>query len=693
VSSFSTRVKGSWFRKGESVLVVVGSHPGSEELSRGEAFVGPTGRFLRKFLETRWAGGIYATNAVPYAEGAPSECYDEVLEEVRAVSPVAILALGPSARAFAMKAAKELGVPWETCPNPASALEGHVPMRRWRDQALAAILRLKARISHGNGLQSVSEGGGVYPSIPPLPARVEERRGQFVALDVECRGHPCDGFDVAALYDGQSSLVTQDPKEILSFVRGRPVVMHHAVHDLIALRAKGVDLQDVHCSMTRIGLYSPGGSRDLDVLASKLFGIVHRDPPYRDFQRGKIPPQEMGEYALEHAKTTWLLWDHLESRKGTRKALYDDVYRPLLPVLASMSKLMVDTEGLERAIDTLTQEADSIYSSLRSFADINWLSQQQVAKYFENKGVPLEKTEKGNPSVSEGVLQRLDLPEAKLLLRFREIKKLLSTYLIPMREKGCVTTVYDPVGARTGRMSSRDMNVQNIPPFVRSFIVPPNGKLWLEADYRSAEYAVAAWISGDRFMKQALESGDIHGYTARMLVQRDCNEDERRAVKAITFGLLYLAMPDTIAEYVAALGGDASAVEDLWKRWWDLHAGYAAFVGKVGNSLKRVGLWTSPLGRVFLREYPGPLRFQEVREIVNAVIQGTTSDITSMALLALSKKYTPLVVVHDSVDLAVDSAEAAEDVEETMRNVYPGISEYLGVKVEVKTRWVESSPS
>jgi DNA polymerase I-like protein with 3'-5' exonuclease and polymerase domains len=661
-------IRGRYLRDKRPLLLVVGIRPGKQEVSAKSVFVGPSGKLLVKVLNEEWPHGVYLMNAIPVIQGSLDDWFQFTFEEASSVDPDYILALGAEARLWAIRAAKDLPnvkrVRYHQ--NPAAALEGHIPVQRWVE-ITRSILRTLTSKDVGIVVRSPSD---------------------VVAIDTECKGHPCDGFHIVAATDGERELVTDDPDEVQRFIKGRHIVAHNAVYDLIALESRGVKVDGpVDCTMTMKGILDPEGSRDLDILAAYELRVDLGSPPYTEWKKGKVPDQIMGQFALYHARATLELYRRF-SAPARAYPVYTQLYQPLLKVLSSMSRLRVDLEGLERKKEELLRESQQISEKLREFSGINWNSCAQVAEYFMKTGSEIPLTEKGHPSVSEEVLKSLDREEARLLLRKREIEKLLNTYVDPILKTGELRTVYDPVGARTGRMSSKNMNAQNIPNEIRRYVLPPEGHYWMEADYKSAEYAVAAYWSQDPFMLQALKSGDIHTYTARLLIGREPTPEERRDVKAITFGLLYLASPKTVSEYTERLGGSGERAYEMYNRWWDLHRGYLEKIKWLWGELNTHGIYAGLMRRY--RCPNGKVTLHDLRLAVNQIIQGGASDVTAQALLKVSSVFKPLTVVHDSLSIAVPEdrnlGEVASWLTETMRSCLYG---YIDVEVKFGRSWYD----
>jgi uracil-DNA glycosylase family 4 len=687
------QVPGAYLRKSEEcgspVWLVLGMNPGKQELREGAPFVGPSGRLLRPLLlRLIPEGTIYLTNAI--ACGAPSPgavhlaaCAPRCAEEIETLKPQFILLLGKVAEQMY----KRMVLPWphrvEAAPHPATVVRRVLSYQNWADQLMAAVVRLR-------GDPAIPLLGG--PSDLTIAAidteyKRDAHSGAEIAVLVTLRG---DALDAHTFSDALGNW-----RELEERLRGvDELVMHHAVNDLVALDRRGVRISSVDCTQTAQGVLRPGASRNLKTLAA-LNGYPYHSINMTAWKTGRADVESVTAYCRQDAEATLRLW--LQDLRGHARhvPLYVETYKPLLPVLASMSRIRVDMDRLNDEIVKAESRVLALEKTLAERAAINWYSSRQVADWLLAQGVELPPTEMAAPSTGEEALTSLFSHEtvgdvAKTLLQLRAESKILTTYLYRWREDGEVRTIYDPTGAsKTGRMSSRDTNVQNIPDALRFLLLPPEGCRWVGADLSQHEVRVAAWLSGDPTLRREIASGDVHGDSARRVLGRALADDsERRMWKAVQFSLLYIGLPPTLQRHVESLGQHLSddQAQDIWVRWWEAHPGYLAWVDSVRGQAS-LGLVPSPLGRVYKTRYPKTL--EDLRSIVNALIQGVASDLCARGLLRAARAgLQPLVVVHDYVAVAAPVGEEDEAAEALVKAMTDDpLCDLLAVKVKVGDRW------
>ena len=304
---------------------------------------------------------------------------------------------------------------------------------------------------------------------------------------------------------------------------------------------------------------------------------------------------------------------------------------------------------------------------------------------FERQGLPvLEKTPKGQPSTAESVLQELALhyPLPALILEHRSLAKLKSTYVDRLPERidpdtGRVHTSYHQAVASTGRLSSSDPNLQNIPVRtdegrrIRRAFVAPEGNVLLAADYSQIELRVMAHLSGDPGLRDAFASGaDIHRATAAEVFGTPLDaveSDQRRAAKAINFGLMYGMSAFGLARQ---LGIDQGSARDYIARYFDRYPAVQAFMEATRVAARERGYVETLFGRrLHLPEISarnGQRRQAAERAAINAPMQGTAADIIKRAMLRTSRWLADsglparmIMQVHD--ELVFEVAEEAVD--------------------------------
>mgnify|MGYP001828057642 FL=1 len=353
----------------------------------------------------------------------------------------------------------------------------------------------------------------------------------------------------------------------------RPKVGQHLKYDMNVLSLYEVDVQGVAFdTMLESYVFNSTGSRhDMDSLALKYLG--RQTTHYEDIAGkganqisfSQVSIEDASHYAAEDADITLLLHQHLWPRlqeKKTLASVLQDIESPLVPVLARMEQAGVLIDGGELARQSMQMATQIQQLELQAHEaagqPFNLGSPKQLQQIlFEKLGLPIiRKTPKGQPSTAEDVLQELagDYPLPKLILEYRSLSKLKSTYTDKLPQQinprtGRVHTSYHQAVAATGRLSSSDPTLQNIPirtpqgRRIREAFIAPEGCLVMACDYSQIELRIMAHLSADKGLLKAFHEGvDIHQATAGEVFGVPYTEvegDQRRAAKAINFGLMY----------------------------------------------------------------------------------------------------------------------------------------------------------
>lgn len=378
---------------------------------------------------------------------------------------------------------------------------------------------------------------------------------------------------------------------------------------------------------------------------------------------------------------------------------------PLIPVLADMESagVKLDAEALtgflaevQKDLDRLTEE---VYEAAQG--PFNIRSAQQLGDVlFHRLKLPISgKTRGGQASTSQDVLEKLSghHPVVDALLEFRKLEKLRSTYLEPlprlMGKDGRIRTTFNQLATATGRLSSSNPNLQNIPvrgPLgrrMRACFTAPEGRKLISADYSQIELRVLAHMSQDEALLSAFREGtDIHARTASLLFdvpQSDITHDQRRNAKTINFGLIYGMGPQKLAQELKIPLAEAKA---FMTRYFDRLRGLKHFYENVEERAREQGYVTTLAGR--RRPIPdieaenAQARSLARRQAINTLIQGSAADIIKLAMLAVHADAELrrldarlLLQVHDELLLEVPEAaaqEAGERVAALMADVRPG---------------------
>jgi DNA polymerase-1 len=372
--------------------------------------------------------------------------------------------------------------------------------------------------------------------------------------------------------------------------------------------------------------------------------------------------ESAAEYSAEDADITLRLhrelWPRLEAVPALAK-LYLEIEQPLVPVLQRMERggVLIDRAMLQQQSIELAARLQELGLEAQRAAgqDFNLESPKQLQQIlFEKLQLPvLRKTPTGQPSTAEDVLEELaaDYPLPKLILEYRALAKLRSTYTEKLPEQidpttGRVHTSYHQAVAATGRLSSTDPNLQNIP--IRSpeglrirqaFIAPP-GHLLLAADYSQIELRIMAHLSGDAGLLRAFAADqDIHQATAAEVfgvAPDQVSAEQRRSAKAINFGLIYGMSAFGLARQ---LGIARSAAAEYVELYFARYPGVRQYMDSTRERARRDGYVETVFGRrLYLPDIASrnrQLQQYSERSAINAPMQGTAADIIKRAMLAV----------------------------------------------------------
>jgi DNA polymerase-1 len=441
-------------------------------------------------------------------------------------------------------------------------------------------------------------------------------------------------------------------------------------YDMSVLARCGVELKGVgfDTMLESYVLDSTATRHDMDSLALKY--LSHRTIHFEDIAGkgakqltfNQIPLDQAGPYAAEDADVTLrlhrTLWPRLRD-EASLKRLFEEIEMPLVPVLSRIERngVLVDRKMLEAQSLELATSIEDI--AVRAYdeagEEFNLGSPKQIQGIlFEKLDLPvLEKTPKGQPSTAESVLQELahDYPLPKLILEYRGMSKLKSTYTDALPacinpQSGRVHTSYHQAVASTGRLSSTDPNLQNIPVRtpqgrrIRQAFIAPAGHRILAADYSQIELRIMAHLSGDEGLKEAFESGeDIHRATAAEVfgvALKKVSDEERRSAKAINFGLIYGMSAFGLGRQLGIPRREAQDYVDLY---FDRYPGVKQFMDETRERARDRGYVETVFGRrLYLPEIKSrnPARRQYAeRTAINAPMQGTAADIIKRAMITL----------------------------------------------------------
>ena len=504
-------------------------------------------------------------------------------------------------------------------------------------------------------------------------------------------------------------------------------------YDMSVLARAGIHLAGIEFDtmLESYVLDSTATRHDMDSLALKYLG--HRTIHYEDIAGkgakqlsfNQIPVEDAGPYAAEDADVTLRLHRVLRPRLEEHESLErlcDKVEVPLVPVLSRIERngVRIDVRRLNQQSAELADRMREIEASAHESAGgpFNLGSAKQIqAILFEKLGLPvLAKTPKGQPSTAESVLQELafdhELP--RLILEHRAVAKLKSTYTDALPAcvnpvTGRVHTSYHQAVASTGRLSSSDPNLQNIPVRthegrrIRQAFVADPGFRMVAADYSQIELRIMAHLSGDPGLLDAFASGaDIHRATASEVFAGggEVGDEQRRSAKAINFGLIYGMSAFGLARQLGIERGEAQSYVDLY---FSRYPGVKAFMDATRERARDRGYVETVFGRrLYLPEIKSSnihRRQYAERTAINAPMQGTAADIIKRAMLDLDAwiagsgaPVRMIMQVHDELVFEV-ARDAVGDVTPIIRERMSGAADLsvpLVVDVGEGDNWDEA---
>ncbi|WP_438334194.1 DNA polymerase I [Edwardsiella tarda] len=471
-------------------------------------------------------------------------------------------------------------------------------------------------------------------------------------------------------------------------------------------------------------LNSVAGRHDMDSLAARH--LDHKTITFEEVAgKGKgqltfnqIPLEQASEYAAEDADVTLRLhqrlWPTLESEAGPRH-VFCDIDMPLVPVLSRMERtgVLIDSTILGQHSQELAVRLSALEQQAHTLADepFNLSSTKQLQSIlFDKQQLPiLKKTPGGAPSTNEEVLVELaeqgyELPQ--VILDYRTLAKLKSTYTDKLPQMvspltGRVHTSYHQAVTATGRLSSSDPNLQNIP--VRSdegrrirqaFIAPAGSKI-VAADYSQIELRIMAHLSGDRGLLEAFAAGkDIHRATAAEvfgLPLEAVTADQRRSAKAINFGLIYGMSAFGLARQLNIGRNEAQRYMDLY---FERYPGVLAYMERTRQQASEQGYVETLDGRrLYLPEINARnamRRKAAERAAINAPMQGTAADIIKRAMIAVDAwlqqsqpQVRMIMQVHDELVFEVPEAQVDEVVSHVRTLMEGSLALAVPLKVDI----------
>ena len=567
---------------------------------------------------------------------------------------------------------------------------------------------------------------------------LDARRAELVGVSFSDKTGAAAYVPLAHAYPGAPAQLKRDAvlkklKPILEDPKCHKVG-HNLKYDMSVLANYGIQLAGMRFDtmLESYVLDSTFSRHDMDSLALKYLG--YKTVKYEEVAgKGKgqinfseVPIEQASNYAAEDADVTLklheTLWPRLKENAALVK-LFDEIEMPLVPVLSRMERngVRIDVGMLRRQSDKLSKRMLEIESESHKLGGqaFNMDSPKQIQEIlFQKLKLPvLRKTPTGQPSTAEEVLQELalDYPLPRLILEYRSLSKLKSTYTDKLPEMinpdtGRVHTSYHQAVTATGRLSSSDPNLQNIPirtaegrRIRQAFIAEPGYKI-VSADYSQVELRIMAHLSGDPgLIKAFAQNLDVHRATAAEVfgVGPDLVTDEmRRHAKAINFGLIYGMSAFGLARQLRI---DRAAAQEYVELYFKRYPKVKAYMDRTREQAHGQGYVETLFGRrLYLPEINAGnhMRRQAAeRAAINAPMQGTAADLIKRAMLAVdawirrtSAPVKMIMQVHDELvfeikEDALDDAKAhiRRSMAETARLDVP-----LVVDIGVGDNWDEA---
>ena len=503
-------------------------------------------------------------------------------------------------------------------------------------------------------------------------------------------------------------------------------------YDLTIFARNGIDVQGVAFdTMLESYVLNSTGRHNMDDLAKRYLG--HQTITFEEIAgKGKnqltfnqIPLEKAAEYAAEDADVTMklqqVLWEKL-SKEPTLEKLFKEMELPLLGVLSRMERrgVLIDSDALFLQSNEIANRLSELEEQAYVLAGqpFNLASTKQLQEIlFDKLGLPvIQKTPKGAPSTNEEVLEELafshELP--KVLVEHRGLSKLKSTYTdkLPQMvnpQTGRVHTSYHQAVTATGRLSSSDPNLQNIPirneegRRIRQAFIAREGFTVVAADYSQIELRIMAHLSQDQGLINAFTQGkDIHRSTAAEIFGVSLDEvtsEQRRNAKAINFGLIYGMSAFGLSRQLGIGRADAQSYMDLY---FKRYPGVQTFMHDIREKAKAQGYVETLFGRRLylpdINSSNGMRRKAAERVAINAPMQGTAADIIKRAMIQLDQKLqndpdiAMIMQVHDELVFEVRSEKVAfySELIKTQMESAADLVVPLIVEVGQGTNWDEA---
>ena len=577
-----------------------------------------------------------------------------------------------------------------------------------------------------------------YVSFDTETTSLDYMLAELVGISIALKPNEAFYIPINHNYEGAEKQLEQDfvLEALKPFLESDeiPKIGHNLKYDRHILQNAGIDLKGTLLD-TMLFSYVNNSTitrHNLDAVSKRYLNI---NPTSYEDVAGKgakqIPFSEVSidvasDYASEDADISLKLYEHIEplvQKEAKLAKLYSEIEGPLIYTLGDIERngVLIDSEKLSQQSKELEAKILKLESKVQKNAgeDFNLGSPKQLQEIlYEKLGLPvIKKTPKGQPSTSEAVLQELsmDFPIVHDILSYRAISKLKSTYTDKLPKMinsntGRVHTSYHQAVTATGRLSSSDPNLQNIPirseegRRIREAFIAPEGYKILAADYSQIELRIMAHLSKDQGLMDAFAKGqDIHQATAAEIFSiniDDVTPNQRRSAKAINFGLIYGMSAFGLSKQLQITRAEAqNYIEQYFERYPDVKN----YMDETKSSAKQNGYVETVLGRrLYLADIESSnyqRRQYAERSAINAPMQGTAADLIKMAMTDLHSRIRNesldariIMQVHDELVIEVNENQLDELSDLTV-NIMADIFKLdvdLKVDADIGNNWDEA---
>ena len=577
-----------------------------------------------------------------------------------------------------------------------------------------------------------------YVSFDTETTSLDYMLAELVGISIALKPNEAFYIPINHNYEGAEKQLEQDfvLKALKPFLESDeiPKIGHNLKYDRHILQNAGIDLKGTLLD-TMLFSYVNNSTitrHNLDAVSKRYLNI---NPTSYEDVAGKgakqIPFSEVSidvasDYASEDADISLKLYEHIEplvQKEAKLAKLYSEIEGPLIYTLGDIERngVLIDSEKLSQQSKELEAKILKLESKVQKNAgeDFNLGSPKQLQEIlYEKLGLPvIKKTPKGQPSTSEAVLQELsmDFPIVHDILSYRAISKLKSTYTDKLPKMinsntGRVHTSYHQAVTATGRLSSSDPNLQNIPirseegRRIREAFIAPEGYKILAADYSQIELRIMAHLSKDQGLMDAFAKGqDIHQATAAEIFSiniDDVTSNQRRSAKAINFGLIYGMSAFGLSKQLQITRAEA---QNYIEQYFERYPGVKNYMDETKYSAKKNGYVETVLGRrLYLADIESSnyqRRQYAERSAINAPMQGTAADLIKMAMTDLHSKIRNesldakiIMQVHDELVIEVNENQLDELSDLTV-NIMADIFKLdvdLKVDADIGNNWDEA---